>query len=639
MKTLVRDSLIAFLLLLLIPAGGAGDFATNANRLTYLTETDPFYVGLHFPRLETPQWIGEPGVEAVVTFGIDDMRNHVPYENFLRPILERLKKIDGRAPVSIFSNALNPAEPHLQSWLKEGVTMEVHTLAHPCPILAKSNFVAAAETFHGSVDLLHQIPGNKPVAFRTPCCDSINSASPRLFAELMCAKSPNDHFLSMDSSVVLLLTDRDPALPAAQLLDSAGRPRFLKYVPFPSFKTTIENYPYPFVINQLIWEMPFPAPSDWQSFHIQGKVSPQLLEDWKKALDLIVRKRGVLNFVLHPHGWSSAGQFVQFIDHAVQQHGRKVKFLNYREAHDLLVKNLLSGQPLRAPDGSDNGVRLLDLNNDGFLDVVIGNHSLRRTRLWDPETQRWQETDFPTLIVTEGQGSAKDAGARFAIIRPGGPVSLLVVNDETRGAWTFKDSRWQKDEPLLRGLPTDQNVLFARNGRDRGVRFRDLDVDGSCELLVANPDQNFIYKWIETRGAWQRLPFGLPGQARFVNAEAQDNGLRFQDLNEDGFDDLLLSNEHHYGVWTFNPSPQPESQSWWRLLSEGERADPGALPAFVRSGPHRNNGAWFHSGYLWVQNEETAHLPDLVERRSFPQLLEPFAKKWSSSLGAERIRE
>ncbi len=34
----------------------------NGNRLTYLDESDPFYVGLNFPKLITPQWVGEPGV-------------------------------------------------------------------------------------------------------------------------------------------------------------------------------------------------------------------------------------------------------------------------------------------------------------------------------------------------------------------------------------------------------------------------------------------------------------------------------------------------------------------------------------------------------------------------------------------------
>ena len=122
-------------------ASGVG-FGADANRLTYLDEADPFYVGLNFPKLTTPQWVGEPGVEAVVVLGIDDMGgNWQTYERVLRPVLDRLKQIDGRAPVSIFCNSINPAEPHLQQWLQEGLNLEVQKIltgARPSICLSRS---------------------------------------------------------------------------------------------------------------------------------------------------------------------------------------------------------------------------------------------------------------------------------------------------------------------------------------------------------------------------------------------------------------------------------------------------------------------------------------------------------------------
>src|SRR5438045_2874677 len=154
----------AFLMMLLATAGVA--FAADGNRLVYLDESDPYYVSRNFPKLTTPQWIGEEGVEAVVTLGVDDMRgNPQKYETFLRPLLKRLKEIDGREPVSIFCNVITPEEPMVRTWLTEGLSIEVHTVSHPCPILAKGNFQAAFETFHGCVDLLNHIQGGAPVAF------------------------------------------------------------------------------------------------------------------------------------------------------------------------------------------------------------------------------------------------------------------------------------------------------------------------------------------------------------------------------------------------------------------------------------------------------------------------------------------
>src|SRR6478735_8767436 len=66
----------------------------DGNRLTYLTSDSPFYPGLGFPKLTTPQWVGERGVDAVVILAIDDMRQPEKYETVLRPILDRLKRID-----------------------------------------------------------------------------------------------------------------------------------------------------------------------------------------------------------------------------------------------------------------------------------------------------------------------------------------------------------------------------------------------------------------------------------------------------------------------------------------------------------------------------------------------------------------
>ena len=56
---------------------------TDANRLTYLDGSDPYYVYRDFPKLITPQWVGEPGVEAVVVLAIDDMMRPEPYEIFV----------------------------------------------------------------------------------------------------------------------------------------------------------------------------------------------------------------------------------------------------------------------------------------------------------------------------------------------------------------------------------------------------------------------------------------------------------------------------------------------------------------------------------------------------------------------------
>ncbi len=103
--------LLGVVLLISVSAAVPSSASPNGDRLTYLDGNDPFSVGRDFPKLTTPQWIGEPDVQAVVILAIDDLNQPEKWERFLRPILERLKQIDGRAPVSIMTVATDPQQP------------------------------------------------------------------------------------------------------------------------------------------------------------------------------------------------------------------------------------------------------------------------------------------------------------------------------------------------------------------------------------------------------------------------------------------------------------------------------------------------------------------------------------------------
>jgi hypothetical protein len=88
------------------------------------------------------------------------------------------------------SCTIDPNHPQLQKWLKEGLSIEVHTVDHPCPLLKDGDFLRAKSTVDRCIDLMHLVPNNKPVAFRMPCCDSLNTLSPRFFAEIFNKTTP-----------------------------------------------------------------------------------------------------------------------------------------------------------------------------------------------------------------------------------------------------------------------------------------------------------------------------------------------------------------------------------------------------------------------------------------------------------------
>src|SRR5439155_17893946 len=273
------------------------------------------------------------------------------------------------------------------------------------------------------------------------------------------------------------------------------------------------------------------------------------------------------------------------------------------------------------------------------------------TRVWNPKETKWVLSGFPVpLVEPNQQGNRQEKGVKFGIVHADGRVTALIRNESVAQAWSFDGAQWIEQASLLNGLELDGKPILTASGdlargmRDRGVRLRDLDHDGRCELILANESQNAAFAWSEQEHSWKRLPYALPLETSIVDAEGADNGLRFVDINDDGYDDVLFSNEKEFALHLFIATPKSWlgwERGWTFKVSGGKRVESGELPMIVRGGTNRNNGVWFKAGQMWVQNEETAHRPDKVEHRSFAQLLtrdESPPKSPEAPLGAIRVR-
>jgi hypothetical protein len=595
---------LSLLIILVLPgfAFAQPPAASPGNRLAHMHELDPYYPHAKFPKFITPQWVGEPDVEAVVILAIDDMRDPKKYESYLRPILNRLKKIDGRAPVSIMTCNVDPKAPHLQSWLKEGVSFDVHTVDHPCPYF-KIGFEKSKDTTDRCIDLLNAIPNNRPVAFRMPCCDSLNTPSPRHWAEIFNKTTSQKNYLSIDSSVFTVFTSADTELPN-DLVFEDGKERFKKYLPMDrEFVNWIENYPYPYLIGKYCWQFPCMTPSDWEAQHLQKPNNPLTVRDWKAALDCTVIKKGVFTMVFHPHGWIKAEQVIELIDHAVEKHGKKVKFLTFQEAHARLRKSLLHEGEWRS---SADSVFLLDMNNDGYLDIMDLRPRKHKAYVWNTEYSHWRVLPLPERLFVNLLSSNDFA---FGVLSKNGLPSVAYRSYSIpmgsasfidQGLYHFDGKEWIADKTVRDTFPEDKPGKAALV-----YRLLDLDGDGVCEMIDR---AGKIYRH-EPGKDWQPLSFAMP-------IAPTQGGVRFVDLTETGKLDLVYSNEKAFGVYRF-----VDMKSGWQKVRAGKAGEPGAIPMIDRLGT--NNGCFAHSGKLWWANEDTHLMKNHVDRRAYKELLQP----------------
>ena len=569
---------------------------SEVNRLAHLDEpNNPWQVSIKSAKLITPQWIGEEGVEAVAVLAIDDMSGDGQhFRNYLSPIIERLKLIDGRGPVSITCNRPEPDHPNMQWFLEQGVSLETHTLTHPCPLLQRYDFRRARADYHGCVDLLSLIPNNRSVGFRFPCMDGQNTPSPRAYAEIMNGVSDLGNFMTSSTSVGVVFTPDDPELPQSIFDDDpAGARRFSKYL-MNGFVNYLDNYPYPYVVGNMIWEVPFVYPNDYTGQALHGNQNPMTIADFKAAVDATVAKQGAVSLCFHAGGWMSNQQMVDIVDHSDKTHGKKVKFLNMREMEEKIVKNMLAGHALRRADGGDNGVRVFDINADGFMDVLIANKKAKVTRIWEPKKRLWNDIPFPSELHHDLRFGVMDQSA-----------NAVAVTPET--GWRFNGKAWVEDQSLA--------------SKQSGFRLFDINNDGKVEIISNRSIKE------RTDKVWKPLPFKFPEGTVLETKDGGDAGLRFADINDDGNQDVIFSDGKRFGTWIF----ESMETGWTRRGLYGERENDGvgenhprsrdALPPIVRA-DGTNNGAWIKRGHLYWQNEDTgAVMSHHIDQRSFGDLM------------------
>lgn len=196
----------------------------------------------------------------------------------------------------------------------------------------------------------------------------------------------------------------------------------------------------------------------------------------------------------------------------------------------------------------------IDANNDGFLDIFVGNYVEYPGFVYDPETGDvigFNHQCFPDfLYMNNGDGTFSEMGAALGAANMGctlavapadidvdGDADIIIANDF--GEWVLPNALLINNDGSFTDLASEWNADQEIYGM--GVASGDYDRDGDLDHYITNLGRNILLRYDD----------GLfSDQADFAGiANEQSEGLFhtgwgtfFFDFDSDGYEDLYVSN-------------------------------------------------------------------------------------------------
>jgi RHS repeat-associated protein len=251
---------------------------------------------------------------------------------------------------------------------------------------------------------------------------------------------------------------------------------------------------------------------------------------------------------LNPEQSLSSISKISFLDAAdTELHNAQFTYYNATHGFTKNTDSWIVPTFFQTVQNNDEGARLVDINNDGLVDIVNSSEAAPIKVVWINNGSGWvDESSSWNSVIYIVDVNYTDNGVRFADVNNDGFVDIIQshqksVPDPISSAYLHNGSGWIDASDVW-----SPPAAFVTNSEQPAVIFElglqliELNGDGYIDLIQGKGDGNIKKAWLNNRSGWIETSNWTPPDL-FVWSDFTDMGLRVVDLNGDGLDDLIMS--------------------------------------------------------------------------------------------------